>query len=197
MHLKLADVDWTLVADNIQFHVANGFKYIETPWTVSQAAIDFTIPPHAKSWQLSYPAKQNLVGSAEQGFIQLILEERLPAGDYISAGPCFRDEEVLDDLHQQQFFKVELCSWHPNEFDAPSILKLPLAALSWFQMQDPNLNLVVKSTPDGFDIELNGIEIGSYGHRTLDNYGTLCYGTSVALPRWNMAINTETPFNEN
>ncbi len=47
------------------------------------------------------------MGSAEQGFVQLMLDGKLPLGSHMAAGPCFRDDEV-DDLHQKTFFKVEL-----------------------------------------------------------------------------------------
>jgi hypothetical protein len=52
--------------------------------------------------------------------------------------------------------------------------------------------LVREATPEGIDLVLNGIEVGSYGVRTVGNR-TWTYGTGLALPRFTVAIDNFSP----
>lgn len=45
----------------------------------------------------------------------------------------------------------------------------------------------VVDTDEGFDLQLGGIEIGSYGKRHHDSFGPWAYGTGLALPRFSVA----------
>jgi len=84
-----------------------GYHYIEAPWLVSEQASDITRPPEAP--QLSLPLLGGaLVASAEQSFLQLDLDNRLPEGRFVACTPCFRPEPVPDRYRQTTFMKVEL-----------------------------------------------------------------------------------------
>jgi hypothetical protein len=43
-------------------------------------------------------------------------------------------------------------------------------------------------TDVGYDLEINGIEVGSYGRREVGDF-TWVYGTGLALPRFSQALN--------
>ena len=49
-----------------------------------------------------------------------------------------------------------------------------------------NSNFEIVKTEEGLDIELNGIEIGSYGYRSYKDFHWI-YGTALAEPRFSLA----------
>jgi hypothetical protein len=51
-----------------------------------------------------------------------------------------------------------------------------------------NCKLEERSTSEGIDLYLNGIEVGSYGIRKHNSYQWV-YGTGLALPRFDKALN--------
>jgi hypothetical protein len=135
----------------------------------------------------------NLVGSAEQGFIQLMLDGKIQPGSYCSAGPCFRDEPVVDELHRHCFFKLELI----KIYDAKEVPQLLDAWKMAYMVRDTHVDLYwlskksqerlrVVKTEQGYDLELAGIEVGSYGLRDHAGHRWL-YGTGLALPRAQIA----------
>lgn len=189
-------ISWDNVSRAILHYQKLGFQYLETPWIVSDEAIQATIPPGATA---SFCGDGYLVGSAEQGFVELMIQGKLGPGRYVSAGPCFRSDPV-DKYHQRHFFKVELiCLVSPttafedidegvhtlarmvkeffDEVLTPS--SEDQDAIRDFQAEPTKL---VK-TQDGLDIELNGIELGSYGFRRFQSFEWL-YGTGYADPRF-------------
>ena len=134
-----------------------------------------------------------LVGSAEQGFVQLMLNNLLkPSELYVSAGPCFRNESNLDDLHLQSFFKIELMAYfgdniqdrHATEGATQKMVDIAYRCISSLPGLTSEIKIV--KTEQGIDLELNGIEIGSYGHRTFRNHNWI-YGTGLAEPRFSLA----------
>ena len=54
-------------------------------------------------------------------------------------------------------------------------------------MQSFGTPLSVVATEEGHDLMLNGIEVGSYGHRSIPGIETWAYGTGLALPRFSVA----------
>lgn len=194
-------IDYELVGEAINWyqyqfqHVNGGFKYVEAPWLIESEAMLVTLPKDKYGICTTYcneDTKQAkyLPGSAEQSFIQMMLDNTLPNGQYCAAGPCFRDE-VEDELHSTTFFKVELIIVGSNKKeDLDWLVKV---ASSFFNsrsnVEEDNgkFEVDVEKTEDGFDLLLNGIEIGSYGMRSYKNYKWI-YGTGLALPRFNKAI---------
>lgn len=178
-------IDWWLIGEAVSHYTAAGLKYIEAPWFVSDAAVMVTMPPGRKGHRTQ---DGPLVGSAEQSFIQLMMNGTLPPGKYVAATPCFRDDEV-DELHHRYFMKVELiqvCEPRDLGFEIKIQLhKVVKQALEFFQQHHAGDYQVVE-TEQGFDIELNGIEIGSYGYREHEQFRWV-YGTGLAEPRFSTA----------
>ena len=184
MILSRPKIDWNLISQAIAFYKARGYTYVEVPWIVSEEALRVTLPAGKEGLRTAQGA---LVGSAEQGFIQMMMDGQLPLGRYVTASPCFRDD-TIDALHQQDFFKVEL-------IDRFSIVRYSVddartrligdASDFFFNFESiPRLKL--PKTEAGFDIELNGIEIGSYGFRQYKGFFWI-YGTGLAEPRFSIA----------
>src|SRR5688572_15517497 len=104
-------IDYGLIAE-AERHYTNlnhGFEYIDVPWLVSRDAVSSTLPFDKHGFNLFYPVDRSLVGSAEQGFIQLLIDNKKLEIDklYTSTTSCFRDDEE-DELHQLYFVKNEL-----------------------------------------------------------------------------------------
>lgn len=165
----------------------HSFKYIEVPWLVSEKAIRSTFSG------IITPTMKDLytVGSAEQSFVQLQLDGKLPIGRYMSMTPCFRDEALLDKLHQQHFMKLELyVTENINEKTFNELVKL--AQLVSLCLADENHDytmddIMIIKNGGNRDIEINGIEVGSYGIREYEGT-TWIYGTGCAEPRFTLAL---------
>lgn len=192
-------IDYSLISRAIDFYAHKGFKYIEAPWMVSNKAVQSTLPPGKTPFYcggdfgVGNPNEIALVGSAEQAFVQLMLDGKLPLGSHMAAGPCFRDDEV-DELHQKTFFKVELII--VMDYAPPPEFALKMAnddAFVFFFDAVVQLGRwrhaerkIVK-TEVGWDITMNGIEIGSYGVRSFEGHHWI-YGTGLAEPRFSMSL---------
>jgi aspartyl-tRNA synthetase len=180
-------IDWRLIATAQNYYESLGYQYIETPWIVPTTYTEKTKPFKDKSFVLDSDLFKNqsneLVGSAEQAFLYLIDNEKMKPGKYLSISPCFRTDDY-DELHQPWFLKLELIIVEPTDKDAVnSILE---DSFNFFRTITTG-NLEIINLPDkSYDINLNGIEIGSYGLRAINNTNYI-YGTGLALPRFNIA----------
>lgn len=164
-------VDYSRVAKAIKFYERLGYEYVDTPWVVSHHVKAVTFPGVSEACRKGY-----LVGSAEQGFIHLMVNGLIKPGLYVSAGPCFRFDDVTKSVfHHPYFFKVELCEIGTTDFS--QVLADAHAFLGGTQVQ----------TNDGIDLELNGLEIGSYGYRVYSGH-EWAYGTGLAEPRFSQAL---------
>lgn len=182
-------IRWGYITRALEYYQARGFKYIEASWMVARDHIDVTLPTGRE------PITTNcgvLVGSAEQSFIELMMQGELQRGNYMAATPCFRDDPV-DRLHQKTFFKVELIYYLGDAFQ-PDLVKvntplwtatMAVEAQGFFYTLGPCPKIV--TTSEGIDLELGGIEIGSYGVRT-HNGLTWVYGTGIAEPRYSTVL---------
>lgn len=184
-------IDWHLISDFLSYYKVQEYKYIDTPWVVSDTATYVTLPSNFNPTRIgSIEDGRSLVGSAEQGFIEMMLHGELSFGKWVSAGPCFREEVNQDDLRRSYFFKIELChiltdqQW---EYKLDHLADMIHDVEENFE-QHINLNITKKITDSGFDLEINGIEIGSYGFRSFSGFNWI-YGTGLALPRFDAAIN--------
>lgn len=184
---------WGNVVKAIEHYRKRGYSYLEVPWIVSQEAIQVTIPSGKEPLVCQYGS---LVGSAEQSFIQLMMDGECPTGKFMAATPCFRDDEV-DLLHQKTFFKVELIEVQNSGFDGATWTEEALGhmvkdALDCYQSLINGAKAYVAVTAQGLDIKLKGIELGSYGIRRYENW-VWVYGTGYADPRYNTACLSSIP----
>lgn len=190
------EINYQTVSRAISEYGTRGYKYVDTPWHVPASTLTATLPRERSGfslWHPELPHDKFLVGSAEQGFLQLMIDGKIASGSYCSAGPCFRDEPTVDELHRYSFFKLELIkilgpSEQPELID---VWKMAHAAkdvhanLYWLSKKSLEQLRVVR-TDQGYDLELAGVEVGSYGLREHDGHRWL-YGTGLALPRAQIA----------
>lgn len=163
----------------INFYTSKGFTYIETPWIVDKGISEMTMPVGANPFKLL--DGRTLVGSAENGFLQLILNDQLPRGKYCSFSPCFRDD-TIDEIHHKWFYKLELIQ--TCNVDSESLQNMISLAKEFFTSQ--GLDVEIVKTEIGFDLVSKDIELGSYGIRSIGNSCKNCawiYGTGCAEPR--------------
>jgi hypothetical protein len=179
-----APIRWDFISRAIAYYSGLGYRYVEVPWVVGAAAINVTLPPGYTAFTTM---DGTLVGSAEQSFIQLMTDGKLSDGNYMACTPCFRDDTV-DEYHQRTFMKVELIQFRKQPIPEPHMaaLSVALEALDFFQSLTMGQDVRVKKTPDGLDIELRGVELGSYGYRSHEDFHWI-YGTGLAEPRFSKA----------
>lgn len=182
-------IEWKLLGEAVSFYQKLGFEYIETPWVVDLSTALITCEPHqANNYNYNdtnTDPVQSLVGSAEQGFLQLERDGKLDGVNYVSCGPCFRTEDEYDDLHRPYFMKVELFVRNLGGESQARATSHELMDRAWKFM---DMKPTAKKTDEGFDLMLNGIEVGSYGARYDEEVGWWAYGTGLALPRYTYAL---------
>lgn len=175
MDIDPKPIDYAKLALGLEYYQSRGYSYIETPWIVSNEATNVTLPLDrvATTTQLG-----PLVGSAEQGFIEL-----MKRGQEITKAcaitPCFRDEDPYDDLHHAYFMKLELINTNATHKVLQEVIADAEAFLGRFLPVK-----VVKTGKDMYDIvdQAHGLELGSYGFRKYKKH-SFVYGTGIALPR--------------
>lgn len=194
-------IDWSILSDALNYYRGLGYHYVEVPWVVPEATVDLTIPDprfgvrladnvvNGKRYGQSCMDEDEpgvLVGSAEQSF--LYMEERglLMPGRYLACTPCFRHEEYTSPLRRPHFMKVEL---YVNDLIPGRLDEIVGHAWGFFNqnISQHRDELLVVNTPDGFDIEVNGYEVGSYGIRDVKGM-RWAYGTGVAEPRFSASL---------
>lgn len=183
-------MNYARISEAIEFYKSVGYEYVETPWIVERGVKKLTsgstlenVPGFTNGAGNSQ--RHDLVGSAEQGFIQLMRAGKLESGKlYVSAGPCFRFADAgRSPLHHPYFFKVEL--FRPDSVEFEPLLKI---ARGFFWRQATSLNKVTTvNTEFEQDLCLNDIEIGSYGFRAEGQF-SWSYGTGLAEPRFSEAL---------
>jgi seryl-tRNA synthetase len=181
----MTEINWKLLVDALEFYKGQGFNEIPVDWHVPQASHNVTCSDPARMFHLKDYGV--LVGSAEQAFIDMQLDGRLPQGRFVALTPCFRDEGAArDDLHALYFMKVELYSTLPDAVEHSERHHLCLHARNFMETR---ASLPIRSVPteDGVDLEINGIEVGSYSRRSFGGISWTC-GTGLAEPRFSMAI---------
>lgn len=177
-------IDYNKIADSIRHFEGSNFVRIESPWTITKKVAQITAPEDATYWSISEKNKV-LVASGEQSFLYLYLKGFLPKGRFQSVTPCFRDEP-FDKIHTKYFIKNELID---TEDTSPDNLHQIIEDVEYFlhRYTDKN-NVEVVPNDDGWDINVNGIEVGSYGIRSCE-YLKWIYATGCAEPRLTYAVN--------
>lgn len=183
--LPHAPIDWPLLARAVEFYRDKGYKMVEVPWAVRPEDTAITCPN--PMWTGVVDGLGALVGSAEQSFLHLDLTGKLGKGMFMALTPCFRIGDDGDFLHHPYFMKLEL---YVNENQEMAFVKM-LSHVGLFNKSELNeyeLSCVHgKQMDDGsIDIELRGIEIGSYGVRRHEDH-VWTYGTGIAEPRFSQA----------
>lgn len=155
------------------------------------------------------------VASAEQSFIDLMLSNELAVDtDYITVGDCYRpNDEGKSKYHQTEFVKSEYFYHirndnHTNKDVLVQILIdylehtiLPVAVDTFDALAVGSHVTVdnVRSESYGcsssmvhihYDIDINGVEVGSYLVRSLGDYIWIC-GTVLAEPRFSQALESK------
>ncbi len=179
-------IDYSLLSKAIKYFSKKGFKQIETPWRVSKQAIEGTFDSD-ESFKTD---DKFLVGSAEQGFLELQLQDKLKGTQFMSVSPCFRND-IEDYYHQQEFMKLELIYFSNYEIIKEEIqyqiIKRFVLNFIIKKLKIKTSDIAILETKDNNsiyseDILINGIEYGSYGIRQFQGKYYI-YGTGVALPR--------------
>lgn len=175
-------IDYEKIARAVKHYEHRGYKHIDVPWLVGKEAIDVTKPWGAEYFETAFG---HLVGSGEQSFLQ-IRDQLWHNAKYQCVTPCFRDERE-DEIHRRWFLKVELIETLVDREPGEVLAKMVRDADDFFGMYAPGYRTRIVDTPDGMDIEVNGVEVGSYGVREHDRFRWV-YGTGVAEPRLSQAL---------
>jgi hypothetical protein len=177
-------IDYSKIIDALNYYQEEGFKYIEVPWIVSEEADQIT--------GKGLPIWKGLLGvhvaSAEQSFLQLILDKNLKPGKYVSCTPCFRNDK-LDEIHHKWFLKVELIDFIgysklTKSKQSPAIKNMINTAKGFF---DRYTEVRIEEVEDHLDLSLLNTEIGSYGYRETKEFSWV-YGTGIAEPRFSQIL---------
>lgn len=181
-------IDYGLIAESIAFYESRGYRRIESPWLVSRSIGDITKPAFASSFAVTKETKSAekvFVASGEQSLLYLIGKGYLPeSGKLLTVTPCMRDD-AWDELHWKQFLKVELMEYGDGVENAAELVN---DALEFFSKHVDASLLKETDVPKAraLDIELDGVEVGSYGVREC-SFVKWAYGTGLAEPRFSMA----------
>lgn len=174
-------INYQYIQDSISYYEERGFLRIEAPWTVSEKVSDITKPDGALNMQFKHNDKC-FVASGEQSFLYLYLKEFLPKGQYQTTTPCLRYEN-FDFLHTKYFIKNELIK--TDIVNESELNKMVDIAFNFYKKYIPGIDVV--KTNIGYDIEIKGNELGSYGIRSCE-FLDWVYGTGCAEPRLSKLI---------
>lgn len=176
----MSTISTRLVYEALEHYTKLGYQMLDVPMCVSREASDYTRPAEYEA--LEHVNDKVYVGSAEQGFIQLFMEGKLPNGKFMALTPCCRDEKYLSESSLKVFLKLELII--VGEANTKAIVK---DATSFF-----NEYALVGTTNDEIVDILDIValtELGSYGVRTFPNSDVeYTFGTGLAEPRLSLVI---------
>jgi hypothetical protein len=176
-----AFTNWGRLSRALEFYASKGFLRVELDWSAPKEICSITCPDDRRMFAFD---DECLVGSAEQAFMHAQNMGTLPAGRYVALTPCFRREPVVSETHLRHFMKVELFSSHEARDD----LAFEFASLAMDFMQDETSHVVeLVATDEGYDLEVAGLEVGSYSARTANGMSWTC-GTGLAEPRFSTAL---------
>ncbi len=182
-------VCWTRLAAAMEFYRGLGFKYVDVPWVVEQDAMEVTLPVERPACYCEcvgglgtqVPTDGYLIGSGEQGFIDMIQQGLSLPDMAMTCTPCFRVENHHDEFTKPYFMKVELFVSHGTKFE-------DLCGMARRFMMKFGKTIDIVPTREGLDLMLDGIEVGSYGKRLIPEWGEFVYGTGLAEPRFTAAL---------
>lgn len=191
-------INYSMLAQASQYYSDLGYERIEAPWLVSKEISDVTKPLGASTFIVQKDIEQKqkaFVSSGEQSFLYLINKGHLPSsGRFHTITPCLRND-MWDEIHMKQFMKLELIyyvttveNYFVTEPFNLELDKMVDTCLKYFTKLAGTSNTVeVIKTDQGYDINMNGIEIGSYGIRSC-LFAEWIYGTGLAEPRFSRIL---------
>lgn len=176
------------------FWQSRGYQAVSLPWITALAYTEATRPAGGTEQPPLGPGY--LVASGEQSFLQLADRGQLPpAKGYVGWSPCVRQEAGFDATHHLYFLKVELFvpAAGPEALLAVKEMLLGSVDFNAKELLASGHGLegleVCDVAPNQWDIQLAGIELGSYGLR--QHFGIdYVYGTGCAEPRFTQALQT-------
>ena len=171
---------WETIARAIDVYSSMGYQYIDVPWCADASTIMMTYG--RVNNVIDGDLDRCLVGSAEQSFLS-IRETLKPGSIYISCTPCFRQESLINYLNRPYFMKVEMFCL--GEDKSKEMLNSAKVAMNLISRGSAETSVV--KTHDGFDLEISGIEVGSYGFTSTKDVSWSC-GTGIAEPRFSVAV---------
>lgn len=174
------NIDTSLIQRAMDFYSTLGYEPVAVPMIIDKNVSDITKPEGRGELQ---HLDGVYVASAEQSFLQMIQDDSLPYGEYMAITPCYRTEEVIDESHLCIFLKIELVSYKQEIPDDTTYILRDVC--HFLDCVTPDYAVV--GTEEGQDIEIGGVEVGSYGYRTVKG-GVLLYGTGIAEPRLSYAL---------
>lgn len=184
MELELP-VRWDFISKAIAWYKEHGYTYIEVPWVVPDNITRTTYREGASKWRTGYG---DLVGSAEQGFLALLEQGRLrPGVKYVTCTPCFREERDLSTTKHLYFMKVELFRVPIDADGFRDLITDASCCFCFLERSRFRTRMVEVVTAEGLDLEVDGVEVGSYGRRICD-LGVYDYGTGIAEPRFSGVV---------
>ncbi len=178
----MSNISASLLYSAMTFFKNSGYHFITVPMLIDEDVIRLTLPPDRLP---KFHNNKCYVGSAEQSIYQLIKEGKDLPPKVLAITPCQRDENVLDELHQEIFLKIELACTD-NTITYRDIANDVMNFYSQFTDKAKIVDFV--DFDNSCDIEIGGIEVGSYGQREYKGR-TIHFGTGVALPRLAQSLN--------
>lgn len=183
-------IDWSLIKEACLYYSNLGYQQTEVPWVIPENYSKTTKPHENQSFVQDKAIFENqhneLIGSAEQGFIYLLLNKLITYGKFFSVSPCFRFDNY-DETHFPWFIKLELFIYPENILNSENILSQTIdESFNFFKLYSIKNPEIIKFSDSLYDINLNKIEVGSYGIRSINSYSYV-YGTGLALPRFTSA----------
>jgi len=175
-------VNWNILAKAMEHYGRSGYEVVEMPWFVPVETQMLTCP--REDWIVKVEGHGGLVGSSEQSFIAADLKGELGKGKFVACTPCFRNEPYYDNLHRVGFMKVEL---YRNDIVTDDAVREMMEDAASFMCMMAGMVIGTEDTPQGQDLTIGGIEVGSYGKRSIPGLSWV-YGTGVAEPRFSTAV---------
>lgn len=169
-----------------------GAHVVNLPWMASQAAMDATRPPERSPNSDIGTSFGFLVASGEQSFMDLREDDWANGQTYLGWTPCFRHEPTFDSTHHYYFVKAEVFVPVEENKIAEEVDRVRNIAMMGFEsalrLSNHTARLEFRQTgAAAYDIECNGIEVGSYGARQFKGKWYV-FGTALAEPRWSEAV---------
>lgn len=179
------------MARSLHYWQVRGWAHVSLPWLAPERYTACTRPLDAPDDPTT--THGNLLASGEQSFLMLEDQGRLPDGDrFIGWTPCFRHEPVFDSTHHFYFLKAELYQRTTEELMTAHLNEMVEHARVWMDLEaaltgQSGRAAIVQTGFLQFDIEVAGMEVGSYGVRAA-NGRLYVYGTACAEPRLSTAL---------
>jgi len=127
--------NWRILVKALDFYAQHGFVEVDAPWLVSSAAGAITRQAQCDGFWIR---EREVIASGEQGFLDMILQNKLAPGRYVTLTPCFREEAEVSDTVRDYFAKVEIIdtlnpeAWLALADLALGLLNLTARKLTWF-----------------------------------------------------------------